>query len=265
MSASASTSASAIPSIFSKFSESELEVLRKNISFSEPISKDNSPKKSFINVGERAFRVRTPLLRAPFGSSSKTWGNNATPSYSLSLSLGSSTTEEKQFIKFLETIDERIVENAFEKQGEFITGKKRKSWSKDDIKDNYISLVTESFSENGEYPPNLRLKFSGMQPFRNVSFIDSKTKTAIELNGEENWESLVPKGSKVSCIFKVSYMGLAPGDKFYVKIFPESLLISRPVDEIAFEDAFDDLIISESRDSRDSRDDTENVEDPQDY
>jgi hypothetical protein len=121
-----------------------------NITFSSPHMM-GSNKSIFINYDTHVLKIKTPVLNVNFdiNVSENNWGKK----YEVTMELNPDKKKTKEFMDFLSTIDEQIVNNAAANSKEWFN---KKTISNKYVKENYTPIVKQP--SNSKYNPNFRVK-----------------------------------------------------------------------------------------------------------
>lgn len=203
------------------------------VSFTAPIKPDtNGRKTAFINYDKGPMPwIQTPRMSVVNGV--KRWRkkdatDNKEDSFEVQLSFGGDNSEVEMFQKKMEEMDEKmknyIIQNSMD-----LIGKPKSKASMDVVEAFYNPLVKIAMDKDGnllEYPAGIRVKIDRDRDLNGDGFtgkfisnkrtrdqvlifdgMSNDKNTALPFN-ENNFESVIPKGSKMVSVIKFSHINV---------------------------------------------------------
>lgn len=203
------------------------------VTFTAPIKPDtNGRKTAFINYDKGPMPwIQTPRMSVVNGV--KRWRkkdatDNKDDSFEVQLSFGGDNDDVKVFQQKMEQLDEKMTEYIIQNSMELI-GKPKTKASKDVVEAFYNPLVKIAMDKDGnllDYPAGIRVKIdrdrdSNGDGFTGKFISNKRTRdqvlifdglsndknTALPFN-ESNFESVIPKGSKMVSVIKFSHINV---------------------------------------------------------
>lgn len=181
-----------------------------NLSFSDVKALENGGKLVYVSYRKAPLLIQTPTMKAPFGLSK--WDNNdgkSNAKYTLDLSFSGNDNSSSlmAFQKVLESIDERLVNEAFASAGTWFRGKKIAS--REIVEALYTPVLKfakdkETGEVSDKYAPTIKLSV----PFKDGAFacdVYDDKKELVDLNSMET------KAAKVTAIVQCTGVWLAGG------------------------------------------------------
>jgi hypothetical protein len=202
------------------------------VSFSDVKTDNHGRKMVYVNYNGGKIMVQTPKMYVPNGI--KRWRkkdatDNKDDSFEMELSFGGEDKEDKnsveirEFHKKLEEFDTLVKNNIMSRSKEWL-GKPKVSM--ETIEDAYYSpsvkIPTDKDGNILEYPSRVRAKldrerdsdsdgftgrFLSNKRFKTPVLMFDDSKNQLDLN-EQNFESVVPKGSQVVCVLELVYLSI---------------------------------------------------------
>lgn len=202
------------------------------VSFSDVKTDNHGRKMVYVNYNGGKILIQTPKMYVPNGI--KRWRkkdatDNKDDSFEMELSFGGEDKEDKnsveirEFHKKMEEFDTLIKNNIMSRSKEWL-GKPKVSM--ETIEDAYyapsVKIPTDKDGNILDYPSRIRAKldrerdmdsdgftgrFLSNKRFKTPVLMFDDSKTQLDLN-EQNFESVVPKGSQVVCVLELVYLSI---------------------------------------------------------
>jgi hypothetical protein len=202
------------------------------VSFSDVKTDNHGRKMVYVNYNGGKIMVQTPKMYVPNGI--KRWRkkdatDNKDDSFEMELSFGGEDKEDKnsveirEFHRKLEEFDSLVKNNIMSRSKEWL-GKPKVSM--ETIEDAYyapsVKIPTDKDGNVLEYPSRVRAKldrerdsdsdnftgrFLSNKRFKTPVLMFDDSKNQLDLN-EQNFESVVPKGSQVVCVLELVYLSI---------------------------------------------------------
>ena len=185
-----------------KFSNVDLN----EITFSEPRPYGTQAKIVYVNHKGRQLVMQTPKLGLPYGLSCYT-NEDGVSKYSIDYSLNTEDEKAQQFQQLLENLDDKILNSIVENSKEWLNKAKMSKEVAAALYTSSIKHHMEDGERSGKYPPTFKTKVAYYDnKFARLKVFDSITKEV-----QEDLESALPKGCKLTGLVKLSGIWLAGG------------------------------------------------------